>query len=211
MIDRHLTRWSSSLRPQKARPARDSLRVASAAPYHGVMHIDRHRTSMKEKFHIPAVAAIIEHEINGQKCILIQDRVKPNAPAENGLVEIPAGKIREFENLFDTLRREVFEETGLHVSEITEEKSSRVDENVDYMVVSSTPFFVSQNVIGQYPILVITFRCRAVGEIKEKTLESENARWIPLEELKSMLDVHPEMFYAMHVGSLNHYVNIYPL
>lgn len=30
--------WSSSLRPQNMQPARDSLRFASAAPYHGVRH-----------------------------------------------------------------------------------------------------------------------------------------------------------------------------
>lgn len=170
------------------------------------MRIDRQATFMKEKFHIPAVAAIIENVINGKKCILIQDRIKPKAPAENGLIEIPAGKIREFENVFDTLRREVFEETGLHVTEITEEESSRTDENVNYKVVSAIPFFISQNIAGQYPIMVITFRCRAAGKIKEETMESENARWIPLNELRSMLSAHPERFYAMHVASLNHYI-----
>lgn len=40
--NQQLTKWSSSLRPQKTRPARDSLRVASAAPYHGVIHYEAH-------------------------------------------------------------------------------------------------------------------------------------------------------------------------
>ena len=54
---------------------------------------------MVEKFQIPGVAGIIERDNLGTKEILIQERVKQNAPDEKGLIEIPAGKIREFENM----------------------------------------------------------------------------------------------------------------
>ncbi len=34
------------------------------------------------------------------------------------MIEIPAGEIREFENIYDCLRREIHEETGLEVTYI---------------------------------------------------------------------------------------------
>ncbi len=49
----------------------------------------------------PAVGGIIEKNIDGLDYILIQDRFKDNAKLEYGLLEIPAGKIREFENIFN--------------------------------------------------------------------------------------------------------------
>ena len=56
---------------------------------------------MTERFQIPGVAAIIVKEALGIKQILIQERAKIDEPAERGLIEIPAGKIREYENKFD--------------------------------------------------------------------------------------------------------------
>ncbi len=60
-----------------------------------------------EKFAISGAGGIIEKCIEGVDCILIQDRFKEDAPLEKGLIEIPAGKIREYENIFDCLRREI--------------------------------------------------------------------------------------------------------
>ena len=53
---------------------------------------------IKEVFAKPAVGAIIERDIDGIRHILIQRRQKNNS--EDGLIEIPAGKIRDFENIF---------------------------------------------------------------------------------------------------------------
>ena len=46
-----------------------------------------------EQLAIPGAGGIIVKEINGVKHILTQIRVKPDAPCENGLMEIPAGKM----------------------------------------------------------------------------------------------------------------------
>ena len=71
-----------------------------------------------EKFAIPCVAAIIEKIVNNKKYILIQTRQKEDGAETNGMLEIPAGKIREYENVFVALRREVKEETGLTITKI---------------------------------------------------------------------------------------------
>ena len=43
---------------------------------------------------------------------------KDNETIEKGLLEIPAGKIREYENIYAALRREVFEEIGIKIKNI---------------------------------------------------------------------------------------------
>lgn len=48
---------------------------------------------MNETFAKPAVKAIIEKNINGEKHILIQKRQKEDGDHTNGLLEISGGKI----------------------------------------------------------------------------------------------------------------------
>lgn len=107
----------------------------------------------------PGVGGIIERTFDGEHHILLQERYKDDAPLESGMIEIPAGKIREFKNIFDCLRREIFEETGLEVTEIEGEHESVIVEMNGYKVVSYTPFACSQNIKGDYPIMVQTFIC----------------------------------------------------
>jgi 8-oxo-dGTP pyrophosphatase MutT (NUDIX family) len=160
-----------------------------------------------EKFSIPGVAGIIEKTINGQCHILLQQRVKDEAPAEKGLLEIPAGKIREFEDIYACLRREVFEETGLTVTEIHgHAQTTRIHQHA-YTVIGFEPFYVSQNLTGTYPIMVLTFICQAEGTLKRASQESENLRWCSIETLSHDLTRHPERFYPMHVASLTKYLS----
>lgn len=65
-----------------------------------------------EKFSIPAVGGIIEKNVEGTDFVLIQERWKEGNNQENGLLEIPGGKIREYENIFQCLRRDILEETN---------------------------------------------------------------------------------------------------
>jgi len=93
-----------------------------------------------ELFAKPGVGGIIEKHIDGIDYILIQERCKNDAKSESGLIEIPAGKIREFENIFDCLRREVYEETGLIVVNIEGENEATYYESNGYKVINYTPF-----------------------------------------------------------------------
>ena len=72
-----------------------------------------------ENLAIPAAAAIIEKEVGGKRYILLQTRHKPEvSPAYTGLFEIPAGCIRTYEDIFETLKREIKEETGQKADKI---------------------------------------------------------------------------------------------
>lgn len=159
-----------------------------------------------ELFAKPGAGGIIEKRECGIDYILIQDRVKENAPREAGLLEIPAGKIREFENIYDCLRREIWEETGLTVVYINGESESAIVESNGYKVLNYTPFSSSQNLQGNYPIMVQVFICRVEGKLLSSSSESKNIRWMPLYELSKLLQEDMQSFYPMHVTTLKKYI-----
>ena len=68
------------------------------------------------RFPVPIVSAIIERKREGEVEVLVQTRWKPGKDSKySGTLEIPAGTIELHENVYDALRREVYEETGLRV------------------------------------------------------------------------------------------------
>ena len=159
----------------------------------------------KESFAIPGVGGIVIREFSGEPHILMQVRWKEDAPSERGLLEIPAGKIRVFESLFDTLRREIREETGLVVTEILGEDGSPVYEAGEYRVINFMPFSCAQNLEGKYPIMVFVFLCHVKGELLPYSDEAKNYQWISVSKLKTMLK-EPGRLYPMHVDTLHKYL-----
>ena len=159
-----------------------------------------------EKFSIPGAGGIVISERFGEPHILMQTRCKEDAPSENGLIEIPAGKVRAFESIFDTLKREIKEETGLTVTKILGEDSSPVYEAGEYRVINFTPFSCAQNVAGKYPIMVFVFLCHVEGELMACSDEAKNYQWVPVSKLKTMLK-EPGQLYPMHVDTLHRYAN----
>ena len=161
---------------------------------------------MVEVFAKPAVGAIIEKTERGCDYILIQERQKENGGIENGLLEIPAGKIREYENIFTALRREVWEETGLKVTEITGEKDAITNEINGYKVMSFSPFCSTQNFSGGYSIVLQTFLCHAEGTLLARSNETTNIRWVTRAECLQMLSYKIDGFYPMHINALKKYL-----
>lgn len=162
---------------------------------------------MMEIFAKPAVGAIIEKVSDDRVYILVQDRNKGNDGIETGMIEIPAGKIREYENIFDALRREVWEETGLNITKIKGEEEKVVSFNSGYETISYLPFCSTQNLSGGYSIVLQTFICHAEGELLEQTNETINIRWELLSDVENMLETDPERFYPMHINALHKYIN----
>ncbi len=160
---------------------------------------------MNEKFAIPAVGAIIERTENREDYILIQDRLKPSKEGW-GYVEIPAGKVREFEDVYSCLRREVWEETSLKINYVEGEENSKVISYDNYEVLSYEPFTCAQNICGDYPVIVQIFICHAdEGEMAE-SIESKNIRWILVEELEELIE-DKEFFYPIHRETIKRYID----
>lgn len=161
---------------------------------------------MKEKFAIPAVGAIIVKKVANDEFILVQNRKKNNDYGTNETLEIPAGKIREYEDIFDALRREVWEETGLHITKIKGEENREflnIDGNETIMF---SPYCVTQNLSGAYSIILCTFICEAEGELLERTNETDNIRWMRRDELKAIVENAPEKIFLMHIHALKKYL-----
>lgn len=159
-----------------------------------------------ELFSIPGVGGIIEKRIEGKDHVLLQERWKDDCQNEEGLIEIPAGKIREFENIFQCLRREIMEETGLQVVDIQGEKESVVIEENGYRVLNYEPFSCAQNLIGDYPIMVQVFICSVKGDLIDSSNETKNLRWVSLKKLRELLQQDRTMFYPMHITTMEKYL-----
>ena len=161
---------------------------------------------MTEKFAIPAVGAIIVKKVGDEEFILVQNRKKNNGDGMDDLLEIPAGKIREYESIFEALRREVWEETGLHITTIQGEDTSRFLDVVGNKTIVFSPYCVTQNLSGAYSIILSTFLCEAEGKLLERTNETENIRWVRRDTLKAIVDNSPESIFLMHVQALRKYL-----
>lgn len=159
-----------------------------------------------ETFAIPAVGAIIVKRAGDDEYILVQNRKKNNGDRMDGLLEIPAGKIREYENIFEALRREVWEETGLHLTAIQGEEVSRFLDVSGNKTIMVSPYCVTQNLSGAYSLILSTFLCEAEGELFERTNETENIRWMRRDMLKEIVDNSPESIFLMHVHALRKYL-----
>lgn len=161
-----------------------------------------------EKFAKPAVGAIIVKEVNKEKYILIQKRQKENGGSENGMIEIPAGKIREYENIFEALKREVWEETGLTITKINGEEKAIESYVNNNKVISFEPYCVTQNLSGAYSLILNTFLCEAEGSLVQSTNETQNIRWEKAEKVKEMVNENPDDFFLMHVNALRKYFEL---
>ncbi len=158
-----------------------------------------------ERFAIPGAGGLIRSMREGEEWILVQERDKADAPAETGLIEIPAGKVRAFENIYDCLRREIREETGYEVTRIEgEDQAVRIPMH-GYEVLSYVPYASSQNLQGDYPIMVQTFVCEVDGQPLEQSDESRHIRWIRRSELAQLVRQEPARFYPMHLATLTRY------
>lgn len=162
-----------------------------------------------EIFAKPAVGAIVEKVECGNCYIIIQERNKESGGIEDGMIELPAGKIREYENIFAALRCEIWEETGLNVTYINGEDDTLLDETSGYETISFHLFCVTQNLSGGYSIVLQTFLCQAEGGLLLETNETTNIRWEQIEVVKTMLAENPQRFYPMHINALKKYLSIH--
>ena len=162
---------------------------------------------MKETFALPAVGAIIVKKVEDDEFILVQNRKKNSGDGTDGLLEIPAGKVREYENIFEALRREVWEETGLRITSIQGENDVVSNQAGNVTTISFEPYCVTQNVSGAYSMILHTFLCEAEGNLLTYTDEAQNIRWEKIPNVKRLIKEEPEKIFFMHLNALKKYVD----
>ncbi|WP_075527884.1 NUDIX hydrolase [Sporosarcina ureilytica] len=153
------------------------------------------------------VRAIIEREGSNGTEIVIQKRVKPN---ENKTpYELPGGRLEEFEPFLVGLKREVLEETGLHVTKILGEETRIETNDVDSNVEAMKPFAVYQTINGPVDSLGLYFRCHASGELLIEGDESEDIKWISVDELQTSLEKELIDFSWVDKSGIMYYLKWY--
>ena len=156
-----------------------------------------------EPLYIPFVGAIIEREFKGKKQIVVQTRKKITDKKYSGSIEIPGGKFRAFEDVYQTLRREVKEECGLEITFIKSEENRESFSNRDDESDIIKPFCVTQMANG--PFVGIIFVCKAKGKLLKKTNETKDAQWMDSDLLRDIVINKPEKIYTAFLAPLKKY------
>jgi 8-oxo-dGTP pyrophosphatase MutT (NUDIX family) len=155
------------------------------------------------------VSAIVERERDGEIEVLVQTRWKPDQdPVYSGTLEIPAGGIKTYENVYDALRREVLEETGLRVTGFRPDVKTKIYSPRDDGAFAFLPFCCQQQTKEGIPRVGFVFICTV--EDREPVAgrdEVKDIRWMKRSELKRMFEETPERIFTFQLGVLDYYLN----
>ncbi|WP_152658008.1 NUDIX hydrolase [Oceanobacillus sp. CFH 90083] len=132
------------------------------------------------------VRAFILRETEQGEEILVQRRVRANE--QQTPIELPGGRLEEFETLQGCLEREIKEETGLELEEIID-STDRVKTTTaeGFTVECMAPYAVYQTVEGPVDSFGVYFKCKAAGKLLEKGDHTDNIKWITINDLAALL------------------------
>lgn len=148
--------------------------------------------------------AIIEQETDEGIMIVVQVRNKPH---EGGKwLELPGGRVEEFESLVSALKREIREETGLEITHIegisTRMETGSQDANVECL----GPFAVYQTLEGPVDSMGVYFLCQATGQLLATGDDTEDIQWLPVQRVVQRMKTNPEKFDWVDRAGLRYYL-----
>ena len=155
------------------------------------------------------VSAIVERQRDGETEVLVQTRWKPHRdPVYSGTLEIQAGGIKRYENVYVAIAREVYEETGLRVTGFKPDIRSKVYAPRDDDCFAFVPFCCQQQLKGSWPRIGIVFIC-TVEDRQPVPQEGETSdiRWMTKPALQQILHETPEKIFTLQLGVLDYYLN----
>ena len=151
--------------------------------------------------------AIIERSTPGGLEIVVQVR---NKPYEGGKwIELPGGRVEEFESLVHALRREVREETGLVITSIEGLETRIETDDPDTCVECLQPFAVYQTIRGPVDSMGVYFRCQAEGELMMTGDETEGMQWMLVQRAAELLEMDAHRVSWVDRAGLKFYLQKY--
>ncbi len=159
------------------------------------------------------VSAILFKKIEGKIKIFLQTRWKQKtSPTYSGMLEIPAGGIDPYENVYAALRREVKEETNLGVTKVIGDYQSKIFNPRQGDKAFIFKPFICQQVLetnNGLPWIGFVFLCEVEGEIIINTNEAKDPRWVSISELKNIIEKKPENVFPLQLPVLKYFVEKY--
>lgn len=149
------------------------------------------------------VRAIVERQMpDGSTAVLLQVRDKPGEPR---VLELPGGRLEEYEPLLAGLARELLEETGLQLAKVLGSPACSTTTEADLSLEFIEPFCVYQTTKGPIDSVGVFFRCEAEGQLREMGDGARSPRWVAFEQLKEEAEKAPERYHWLTRGALRYY------
>ena len=159
----------------------------------------------------PVVSAILQQRSKDGLKIFIQTRWKPHIDSPySGMLEIPAGGVEGYENVYEALKREVKEECGLDIVKIIDDFKSVTEEPVAGDQAFVFKPFLCQQVLSTrngLPWIGFVFLCEVEGEIKMQETEAKDPTWISLAQLEKIIKTTPEKIFPLQLPVLKFYLD----
>ncbi len=187
----------------------ETYKDAAKGVHNLIRFIGTKRLIQEHTMAIPFCGAIIERVNGNDTEVLMQTRWKPNAdPVYSGTLEFPAGVLdKPFENVYDTVAREVKEECGLVLKSFkNDNRTERLSTGKDDSIIGFKPFCCTQQLKNGKPWIGFIFICEVEpGEPTAQLSEAKNAQWLKKSELKQLFDESPDKFFGLELPALKYY------
>ena len=187
----------------------ETYKDAAKGVHNLIRYIGTKRLKQEYVSAIPYCGAIIER-MNGKEVeVLMQTRWKPNAdPLYSGTLEFPAGVLdKPFENIYETLAREIKEECGLILKTVKNEQDTiTLTSGKEDSILGFQPFYCTQQLKNGKPWIGFIFICEVEpGDTISQLSEAKDAQWIRKSDLKHMITNSPDKFFGLQIPALKHY------
>ncbi|OGY44320.1 MAG: hypothetical protein A2729_06070 [Candidatus Buchananbacteria bacterium RIFCSPHIGHO2_01_FULL_39_14] len=125
------------------------------------------------------------------------------------MIEIPAGNINAYENVYEALRREVKEECDLEITNIIDHYRGPIRESKKRDKTFVFKPFLCQQALqtnAGLPWIGFVFLCEVKGEPHLEPTEAKDPQWLTIAELRQLIKTKPAKFFPIQLPVLEYFI-----